>query len=138
VRYTIVCAGLATGRAWGEINDMDDAEARALGSLDMLLQLCGGDTAKRSDLLSDFLVTADGLVASINRAFEAGETEELRRAAHSLKGSSPMYGAPALGASAAGLEKYVRAHGLAGTEPEIASVVTEMESTRAFLAQFIV
>ncbi|TNE91707.1 MAG: response regulator [Deltaproteobacteria bacterium] len=112
-------------------------DQRALNALDMLLQLCGGDIDKRRVLVADFLINADQLVATMNQAIETGAREELRRAAHSLKGSSPMYGAPGLGEAAAKLETHVKEQGLDGSRRGVVVVEDELANTRSFLSDVV-
>ncbi|MCO4743693.1 MAG: response regulator [Proteobacteria bacterium] len=106
---------------------------RALAALDMLLQLCGGDLAKRQELVEAFLVNADELMATMRQGLEDGDPEVVERAAHSMKGSSPMYGAPALGKSAAKLENRVKEDGLGDLQRVLVEVEAELEDARTFL-----
>lgn len=55
--------------------------------------ICGGDEDIIADLLETYCESTKGLLINMQQALEAGENDELRRAAHSLKSSCRIFGA---------------------------------------------
>ncbi|MCG6659065.1 response regulator [Halomonas campisalis] len=94
---------------------MGDAEAEipcldwqgALGALD-------GNREMLVELVEMFLDEGPRLIAEIDAALAAGEARDLRRAAHTLKGSARVVGGLAAGEAAQRLEALAKAGDLAG------------------------
>lgn len=95
----------------------------ALSRLRELEDELGADVA--IELIELFLEDAPSQLEAMARALEGGDTETLKRAAHSLKGSCSNLGLEALSRSAAALEQHTGAQGCEGAEPLLASVKTE-------------
>jgi len=70
-----------------------------------MLDHLGGDLTLATELAQIFLEDRDALVASIERAMEKRDGEDLRVAAHTLKGAVGNFGAKAAAAAALRLEK---------------------------------
>jgi HPt (histidine-containing phosphotransfer) domain-containing protein len=69
-----------------------------------LEELCGSDAEFRQEVLRDFLALAPELLARIDASIAAGDSPDVQRASHSLKGSSRTLGATALGSACEELE----------------------------------
>ena len=73
-----------------------------LATFDELKATAGADFVR--ELVDTFLGEAPGMLAELQAAFDAGDAERFRRAAHSLKSNANTFGALELGAMARGLE----------------------------------
>src|SRR6266545_1336864 len=67
-----------------------------------LQQTAGAEFVR--ELIDTFLTEAPSMLTTLDRALAAGNADEFRRAAHSLKSNSNTFGALALGALARDLE----------------------------------
>jgi CheY-like chemotaxis protein len=85
------------------------------------------------DLIKDFYKDADRLLHQARQALEQGQTNRLRRAAHSLKSTSATLGAMALSAVARELEQSAREGRLEGAEGQIAQAEAELTRARTVL-----
>ncbi len=103
------------------------------GVLDALLESVGGDQGFLGELLDTFFADAPQLIAAMQAAVAAGEAEELRRAAHSLKSTSATFGAMDLSAKCKDLEMTAKSGALQGAEAQIAMVKSEYERAKAEL-----
>lgn len=65
-------------------------------TLDELRASVGGDQAFVAELIDDFVAQAPRLLQTMREAATTGETEEARRAAHTLKGNARTFGAEGL------------------------------------------
>lgn len=70
-----------------------------------LKEISGGDTEFEREIAGEYVTQAWALLAEITSAIERGDPEPLRRAAHTLKGSSRTIGAQGVADLAAQLEK---------------------------------
>src|SRR5262249_52748030 len=70
-----------------------------------LKEISGGDAEFEREIAGEYVTQAWALVAEITSAIERGDTEPLRRAAHTLKGSSRTIGAEGVAELSAQLEK---------------------------------
>ena len=73
-----------------------------------LLEMTGGDVAFVDELVDTYLEEGASLVDRLRTAAAVGSTDDLLRAAHSLKSSSLNVGALALGERCRGLEADAR------------------------------
>ena len=78
-----------------------------------LKEISGGDTEFEREIASEYLDQAQGLLAAIAPALEGGDTAEIGRIAHTLKGSSRTIGAEAVAAISAELERIAASGDLA-------------------------
>lgn len=61
--------------------------------VDSLWDIAGGDASVVRELIDDYAVMAQGVLAEIEKALAGGDAKTAEHAAHSLKGSSAMMGA---------------------------------------------
>jgi HPt (histidine-containing phosphotransfer) domain-containing protein len=80
-----------------------------------------------------FVQEGAGLVSSLETFFAVGDVESLRRAAHTLKGSSGNVHAGSLARAALSLETLARQGEVAGAEGAIAEVRREYAAVVEFL-----
>ena len=81
--------------------------SEATGMMDVLYSTLGGD-ADLGELVEMFVDEMPERVGNIERLFESQNWEELRRAAHQLKGAAGSYGFEEITPRAARLEDAVR------------------------------
>ena len=96
---------------------------------DALRVLTDGDLAALAALVADFSNGARRLVAAMGDALVQRDVEELRRAAHSLKGNAGTFAAPELGQRAAQIEALASAQGLDASAAEIAAIGGILDDT---------
>jgi len=70
-----------------------------------LASISGGDAEFERELAGEYLAQSQQLLVQIAQSLKIGDGATLRRAAHTLKGSSLTVGAEALGALGAELER---------------------------------
>jgi len=105
------------------------------GVLDGLLESLGGDTEFLAELLEAFYDDSPRQLAAMQAALAAGNAEDLRRAAHSLKSNSANFGAMALSRSCKELEEMGKAGMLDGAAEQVAQVAAEYEGARTALEE---
>jgi len=101
---------------------------------DELLARVGGDRALLAELVRLFVDDAPRSLARIRKAIDAGDGEELRRAAHTLKGAASNFDAPALVQAARALEEIGRGKRFDEQAPAWQALTTEMDRLTARLA----
>ena len=69
----------------------------------------GGDDAFVAELIDQFVTDSPALVAAARRGLEAGDADEVRRAAHTLKSNAATFGANELADRSSRLEAAARA-----------------------------
>jgi len=89
------------------------------------------------DLVTRFLLDADPLVDRLNTAATERDAEELRTAAHALKGSSRNLGAKLLSAVCEALERQASEGRLDGAEAGVARVTVELRRARVELERLL-
>jgi CheY-like chemotaxis protein len=92
-----------------------------------------GDAAFLSELIATFLADAPALVETLRRSLAAGNAEELRRAAHTLKSNGRTFGATSLAEACQELETAARAGALEGAAELVGQVEARFEKARAAL-----
>ncbi|MEO8242438.1 MAG: response regulator [bacterium] len=97
-----------------EIPEFDDK------ALDRLLEMIGGDRDALKDLVQSFLDEGPALVDRMITAVAGHDSDMLRKAAHTLKGSARDFGAAHLGNLCSDLEKLGRADDMAGAADKVA------------------
>ena len=98
-----------------------------------LLESVGGDADFIAELMQAYFDDSPRLLAAMQEAFSAGNAEDLRRAAHSLKSSSANFGALRLSQKCKQLEDMGKAGVLDGAAEQIGQIVAEYETARAAL-----
>jgi CheY-like chemotaxis protein len=68
----------------------------------------GGDTGFVSELIDQFLIEAPGLIGAARAGLDAGDGDEVRRAAHTLKSNAATFGAGELADLSRQLEEAAR------------------------------
>ena len=84
---------------------MGNVEVIDRAVLDSLLESVGGDGEFLAELLDTYYVDTPQQFAAMHEALDTGNTEDFRRAAHSLKSNSANFGAMGLSATAKNLEE---------------------------------
>src|SRR5438093_11708870 len=87
---------------------MTRPEAVDRATLNDLLETTGNDSAFLAELIDTYLVDAVALLDAMRQAIARSDTEQLRRAAHSLKSNSASLGAGALSGLCLELEQLAR------------------------------
>jgi HPt (histidine-containing phosphotransfer) domain-containing protein len=112
--------------------EQQDAINRA--TLDELLETTGGDPAFLAELIDTYFEDSATLLPAMREALAAGSTEQLRRAAHSLKSNSASFGAQELAIRCRALEEQSQAGALGDAAAErLAQVEAEYERVRRAL-----
>ena len=98
-----------------------------------LLESVGDDADFMAELIEVYFDDSPRLLAAMQRACSAGNAEDLRRAAHSLKSCSASFGALRLAKKCKELEDLGKAGVLEGAAEQIGQIVEEYEKARAAL-----
>lgn len=108
-----------------------------LAQLDRALALerLGGDEELLQEVAQLFLDEYPVLMSDIRRAIETSNSNQLERAAHSLKGSVANFGSEAAWKAAFALEKLGREQQLAGVDTAYAHLVMVMNTIQPALAE---
>ena len=109
---------------------MAEGEVIDRAVLDDLLQTVGGDRSFLAELIDSYFDDTPRQLASMRRALEAGNAEELRRAAHTLKSNSSNFGAMTLSSMCKELEALGKCGELAGAAGQIEQIETEYARVR--------
>jgi len=94
-----------------------------------VLDSVGGDRDFLAELIETYLDDSPRLLEAMHTALAAGNADDFRRAAHSLKSNSASLGAMPLSRMARGLEEL----GKAGTLEEAAADLAEAEAEYALV-----
>jgi len=92
---------------------------------DSVVQLLPGGPDMAKKVFRMFLKSLDGLMQDMEAGVRQSDTDQIMRAAHTLKSSSAMLGALALAQQCQNIEKVARAEGLS----DLASMVEEARQT---------
>ena len=101
--------------------------------LDRLAESMGGDDAFVAELIEQFVTDSPALVSAARKGLEAGDAEEVRRAAHTLKSNAATFGANELADRSRSLEMAAKAGELDGGEASLDAVAEELERVHAAL-----
>jgi HPt (histidine-containing phosphotransfer) domain-containing protein len=104
---------------------MTDAQVIDRGAFDRLLDSFGGDADFLAEMLETYFDDSPKQLAAMEAALAAGDAEQLRRAAHSLKSNSATFGALAFSAHAREIEMMAKEGNLKGVGTKIASMAAE-------------
>jgi HPt (histidine-containing phosphotransfer) domain-containing protein len=113
----------------GEPGGPDPIDAAAFANL---LEMTGGDIEFVDDLVDTYLEEGVSLIERMRTAVSAGDggTDELLRAAHSLKSSSLNVGALALGEQCRALEADARGGPVADAGPRVDAIASGFDDAR--------
>jgi HPt (histidine-containing phosphotransfer) domain-containing protein len=98
-----------------------------------LLDGTGGDTGFVTELIGQFLSDAPILIDTARSALGAGEADEVRRAAHTLKSNAATFGARALAERSRELEDTAKQGTLDGGERQLELITEELTAVREAL-----
>jgi HPt (histidine-containing phosphotransfer) domain-containing protein len=102
-------------------------------ALERLIETIGNDHSLLTTLIDTFLSDAPGLVEAARRGLEHGQTDEVRRAAHTLKSNGATFGASSLSELSRQLEALARSGILEGADELIAGIAAEYVRVRIAL-----
>jgi HPt (histidine-containing phosphotransfer) domain-containing protein len=102
-------------------------------ALERLMETIGDDRSLLTALIDTFLSDAPRLVEAARRGLEHGQTDEVRRAAHTLKSNGATFGASSLSGLSRQLEALARSGVLEGADDLIARIDAEYERVRIAL-----
>jgi HPt (histidine-containing phosphotransfer) domain-containing protein len=105
-------------------------------ALERLVETIGDDSNLLTTLIDTFLSDAPRLVEAARRGLEHGQTDEVRRAAHTLKSNGAIFGATSLSELSRQLEALARLGILEGADELIARIDAEYERVRIALETF--
>jgi HPt (histidine-containing phosphotransfer) domain-containing protein len=99
-------------------------------ALDVLLETVGGDQEFLDELIDSFLDDSPRQLAAMQQALSAGNAEDLRRAAHSLKSNSANFGAQTLSQMCRELEELGRNGALDSAAGRVAMILAEYQRVK--------
>jgi PAS domain S-box-containing protein len=102
-------------------------------ALERLVETIGDDRSLLTALIDTFLSDAPRLVEAARQGLEHGQTDEVRRAAHTLKSNGATFGATSLSELSRQLEALARSGILEGADELIARIDAEYERVRIAL-----
>ena len=101
--------------------------------LERLTESMGGDQAFVDELIEQFVADSPALVTAARAGIEAGNTAEVRRAAHTLKSNAATFGANELADRSRRLEEAAKAGALEDALERIDAISAELERVHAAL-----
>lgn len=101
--------------------------------LDNLLEAVGGDGEFLAELLETYFADTPQLFTTMHKALSDGNSEEFRRAAHSLKSNSANFGATDLSKKAKALEEIGKSGELDQAEGSLRDAETEYTKVKTAL-----
>jgi HPt (histidine-containing phosphotransfer) domain-containing protein len=101
--------------------------------LTRLAEGTGGDTEFVSELIEQFVADSPGLIAAARAGLGSGDSDEVRRAAHTLKSNAATFGAHALAQVCRELEQAARDGALDDGAAMVEAMARELEVVRAAL-----
>ena len=102
-------------------------------SLVRLLDGTGGDIGFVTELVGQFLSDAPTMVDAARSSLEAGEADEVRRAAHTLKSNAATFGARALAERSRELETAAKQGTLEGAQKQVDLIAEELAAVEGAL-----
>ncbi len=94
-----------------------------------------GDPAILVELVNTYLDDSPGLIQQMRTGLAAGDIEQVRRAAHSLKSTSATFGADGLAGIARDMEMLARNGTLDGGVPKLAEIESQYLRVAAKLSE---
>jgi HPt (histidine-containing phosphotransfer) domain-containing protein len=118
-----------------EVPAVNHSESVAASALQELRELAddSGNPGEFHELIQLFLRELASGLASMSKALAEGNTEELARLAHGLKGSSASMGATSLASLCRALEETAKNTDLRGAEQELKRIESEVYIVRETL-----
>ena len=101
--------------------------------LDNLLEAVGRDGEFLTELIETYFADTPQLFTTMHKALSDGNSEEFRRAAHSLKSNSANFGATDLSKKAKALEEMGKSGELAQAEGSLTDAETEYTKVKTAL-----
>ena len=101
--------------------------------LDNLLEAVGGDGEFLAELLETYYADTPQLFSAMHAAIESQDSDEFRRAAHSLKSNSANFGAMDLSQQAKALEEMGKTGNLGQAGEALAGAESEYEKVKSAL-----
>jgi HPt (histidine-containing phosphotransfer) domain-containing protein len=98
-----------------------------------LAESMGGDDAFVAELIEQFVTDSPALVKAARQGLEAGDAEEVRRAAHTLKSNAATFGANELADRSSRLEAAAKAGELDDGVARIQAIDDELGRVHAAL-----
>lgn len=98
-----------------------------------LLESIGDDPEFLAELVTTFLEDSPGQLAELRAATAAGNADDVRRGAHTLKSNGATFGIPRLVDSCRELETRASQGNLDGAEPLVISIADALEEARPAL-----
>ena len=95
----------------------------------------GGDAGFVSDLIEQFVADTPGLVAAARAGLDAGDAEEVRRAAHTLKSNAATFGAHELAGRSRWLEDAAKGGRLEDGSARVDAMARELDIVREALPE---
>lgn len=105
--------------------------------LQELLECCGGDWDFMADLAGTFYDDTANLLQEAQQAWQAGDADALRRAAHSLKSNAANFGADVMRQMCKDLEDLGKAGDLSDAGERLEQIGAEFEQVRSALQEVI-
>lgn len=93
----------------------------------VLQQSCGGDEDFARELFGEYYQRVNELLLVMNEALAAQKADDLRKAAHELKGSSMTLGAVSLAQISKEIEQQCKAHDLTSAPERVAALKEQSE-----------
>ena len=93
----------------------------------------GGDDAFVAELIDQFVTDSPALVAAARRGLEAGDADEVRRAAHTLKSNAATFGANELADRSSRLEAAAKGGSLEDGPAQLEAIEDELGRVHAAL-----
>ena len=101
--------------------------------LQRLAESMGGDDAFVAELIDQFVTDSPALVAAARRGLEAGDADEVRRAAHTLKSNAATFGANELADRSSRLEAAAKGGSLDDGPAQLEAIDDELGRVHAAL-----
>ena len=116
-----------------------EAEAESDGQLDHdeLVEQLGGDLGMAKELVTLFLAEWPGELEKVRRGVESASAEDVRIAAHTLKGVIGNFSRGPAMQTAGRLEAMARSGSLAGTEELVAALDRQLRALDGALRRFL-
>ena len=137
IRPQELVAAITRTPSRGRVNEAAGAEvARPAVDPSVLARLAesmGGDDAFVAELIEQFMTDSPALVKAARHGLEAGDADEVRRAAHTLKSNAATFGANELADRSSRLETAAKAGTLDDGLARIEAIADELERVHAAL-----
>ena len=137
IRPQELVAAITRTPSRGRVNEAAGTEtARPAVDASVLARLAesmGGDDAFVAELIEQFVTDSPALVTAARHGVEAGDADEVRRAAHTLKSNAATFGANELADRSSRLEAAARAGTLDDGLARIEAIADELERVHAAL-----